>query len=288
MAFNYFNNNSLIGKKSSSRHIEDLDSNRNFQDAIFLKSQGFTGNQGITMYTNSVNKDMRGLTSALTIPAGYNPHTSGSALTISLSGYGGNGSRYDWVDWGGDWFDGWGNFYIFNPATNIGSAIYISTEDGSDGVFYTETQTHHSKTFQIIHGWATQGIFKLDVACTSDATFSFAVGHYGNLGADSSTQQANRTHSASWGTLHYTFTSQNNTSEFFYVHAIPKLIADNNALNPNTSGAFFDHYPNDKLAVYAGPFTHGFTFYYIKGSNNSTGANYDWVANDIAVSGSYY
>ncbi len=286
MAFNYFNNNSIIGKKSSSRQIEDLDTARNFQDEIFLKSQGSTSNVGIN--TLSVNKDMIFTTGNIVVPAGYNPHTSGSALTVSKSGYGGNGNSYRWNDWGDDYFDRWGDFYIFNPATNIGSSIYFSTDDGPDGTFYTETQTHHSKTFQIIHGWATQGIFKLDVACTSDETFSFAVGHYGNLGSDSATQQTNRTYSASWGTLHYTFTSQGNVREYFYVHAIPKLITDNNALNPNTSGAFFDHYGNDNLAVYAGPFTHGFTFYYIKGSNSSTGANYTWVANDIAPSATYF
>ena len=288
MAFNYFNNNSLIGKKSGARRIEDLDTARNFEGEIYLKSQGLTGNQGITVNTVSVSKDMNASSQTLTVPAGYNPHTSGSSIGIQVSGYGGNNARYYWNDWGGDWFDQWGNFYIFNPATNVGSAIYFSNDDGPDGTFYTETQTHHSKTFQIIHGWATQGIFKLDVACTSDETFSFAVGHYGNLGSDSGTQLYIRTYSASWGTLHYVHTNQSNVREYFYVHAIPKLIADNNTLNPNTTGAFFGKYGNDNLAVYAGPFTHGFTFYYIKGSNSSTGANYEWGANDIAPSGEYF
>ena len=245
----------------------------------FLKSQGLTGAQGFTLNTNTVTKDMASQ-SSLSIPSGFNPYT-GNSLSPS-------GTRYAWNDWGGDWFDRWGSFYIFNPANYAASYISFANRNGGDGTFYTETQTHHSKTFQIIHGWAAQGIFKLDVACTSDETFSFVVGHYGNLGSDSSTQQVNRTYNASWGTLHYTYTSQNNNSEYFYVHAIPKKVVDNDALNPNTSGAFFDHYGNDNLAVYAGPFTHGFTFYYIKGSNSSTGAMYDWVANDIAESTDYF
>ena len=262
----------------------------------FLKSQGLTGAQGFTLNTAIVSKDMSASTNSGQIPAGYNPRPN-FVLTPNNSSL--LNARRRWGDWGSDIFDNWGDFYIYNPADQ--TADYIALGDinasptrlnGGDGTFYTETLAHHGKSFKVVHGWATQGIFKLDIACTSDETFQFAIGHYGNMGSDSNTANFDRTHSASWGTLHYNHNNQTRNAtdiqEFFYCHVIPKKKADNDTFSIDSTGLFTAVSGNDNLAIWTGAFTHGFTCYYVKGSNNSTGSMANWVANDIAISNTYY
>lgn len=256
--------------------------------AQFLKSQGLTGTQGFTLNTLSVdlNRAMRLLTTTQQIPSGFNPKSPAGILTPSNSSF----NRATWMDWGNDFFDDWGDWYIFNPADQ--TASYIGFTDpaninGADGTFFTETQTHHGKTFKIVHGYAAQGIFKLDIACTSDTTFQFALGHYGNMGSDGGTNNSDLTHTASWGTLYYNFNTDLG-AENFYTHVIPKKQTDNDSINVDTTGLFTAIFSSDRLAIWTGYFTHGFTCYYIKGSNNSTGSMANWVANDIALSATYY
>ena len=251
----------------------------------FLKSRGLTGTQGFTMRTLSVTKDMQSATTGINIPNGYSPR-SGAILTPARISY-----RHYWTDWGGDYFDNWGNFYLFNPADNTGSNITFSTStiNKADGTINTIDQNHFSQTFKVEHGWVAQGIFKLDVACTSSETFSFAMGTYGNMGSDSQTSNIDRTYtSPSWGTLHYNYNSQSGSREYFYTHVIPKKKADNDTFNIDSTGLFTAVSGNDNLAIWTGAFTHGFTWYFIKGSNSTTGAMYDWVANDIALSDTYH
>lgn len=243
----------------------------------YLRSRGLTGNQGYTMYVTTPTKDMN-TTSSQSIPSGYNP--SSGALTPS-------GTRYYWGDWGGDWFDAWGDFYIYNPATGSASYISFSSMNGADGTVYTETQTHHSKTFTVKHGWVVNGIFKLDVEC-SDTNFQFSIGAYGNMGSDGSTQNTDRQYSASWGTLSYNYNSQGNSSEYFYSHFIPKVKTFNDGITLS-SGNFTSNFrtainSTDNLALWSDTLTVGATMYFVKGSNSSSGAMYDWVANDIAIS----
>ena len=245
--------------------------------ATLLLSKDLTGTQGFTMNTLVPTKDMTS-SSARLIPTLYNP--SGGNLTPS-------GSRYYWNDWGGDWFDGWGDFYIYNPATTSASYIqFNSIINGSDGVVYTETQTHHSKTFTIKHGWVAQGIFKLDVQC-SDDTFNFSIGMYGNMGSDGSTINEDRQYVASWGNLSYNFNSQLNVNETFFTHFIPKLKSFNDGItlssNNFTANLNTGISGSDNLAIWSSTLQVGATMYFVKGSNNSTGAMYNWVANDIEV-----
>jgi len=242
-----------------------------------LRSRNLTGNQLYTMYTTTPTKDME-IRSTQYIPSGYNP--SSGNLTPS-------GTSYAWRDWGGDIFDYWGYFYIYDPATNTASYISFSDIDGPDEVVYTETQTHFSKSFTIKHGWVAQGIFKLDIEC-DDSTFQFSIGAYGNMGSDSLTQNTDRQYSASWGTLSYNYNSQSNSSEFFYSHFIPKLKSFNDGITLS-SGNFTSNFrtairPNDELGLWSDTLTVGATMYFVKGSDSSTGAMYDWVANDIELS----
>ncbi len=242
-----------------------------------LRSKGLTGNQGFTMNVLTHNKDMTSLTATLSIPAGFNP--SPGILQPA-------GTRYYWSDWGGDIFDSWGNFYIYDPISGTASLITFSSLNGLDGTVYTESQTHHGKTFTIKHGWVTQGIFKLDVEC-EDVTFNFSIGMYGNMGSDSNTQNSDRTYSASWGNLNYNYNSQLNTSEFFFTHFIPKIKSFNDGITNSgsnfTTNFFTSVSGSDNLAQWSDPLIVGATMYFVKGSNSTTGANYDWVANDIEI-----
>lgn len=243
--------------------------------AFLLVSKGLTGSQGYTMNTLVPSKDMRQQSLVRPIPSGYNP--SSGSLTPS-------GNRYYWFDWSNDYFDGWGEFYIYNPSTNSATYISFASMNGPDGTVYTETQTHHSKTFTIKHGWVAQGIFKLDVQC-SDTSFEFSIGAYGNMGSDLSTQNTDRQYSASWGTLSYNYNSESNIRKWFYSHCIPKVKAFNDGITLS-NGTFTSNfktsvYNTDYLALWTDTLTVGATFYFVKGSNSSSGAMYDWVANDI-------
>ena len=260
--------------------VADTSSGATEPTNTFLISKNLTGTQGYTMYTNTVTKDMA-TSSARTIPVGYNPRTGNSLLPT--------GSRSQWSDWGGDWFDSWGDWYVYNPTSQTAQYIVFTNKNGADGTIYTETQTIHSKTFQIKHGYVAQGIFKLDVACTSDDAFEFAVGMYGNMGSDGSTQNQDHTYTnPSWGTLHYNRNSQSTTGEWFYTHIIPKNKADNDTFAIDTTGMFTSVQGNDYLCIWTAPFTHGFTMYFVKGSNITTGAMYNWIANDIETNPSTY
>ena len=103
------------------------------------------------------------------------------------------------------------------------------------------------------------------------------------MGSDNATQNVDRTSTQSWGTLNYNYNSQNNSSEFFYTHIIPRRKAVNDAISIDTTGMFTAVSGNDNLAIWTGPLTHGVTCYFVKGSNSSTGANYDYIGNDIEI-----
>tara|TARA_X000001382_G_C3142589_1_gene170105 strand:- start:252 stop:1076 length:825 start_codon:yes stop_codon:yes gene_type:complete len=242
----------------------------------FANTEYLVSNNSYSGAALSATKDMTN-SSSRSINAGYNPYT-GNALTP-------NGTRYYWSDWSNDVFDGWGDFNIFNPATNTAEYISFATQNGPDGTIYSETQTKHSKTFEIKHGWVAQGVFKLDVACT-DPSFTFWISHWGNMGSDGSTVNTNNTYtSASWGYLYWNYNQQSgSSSEVFSTYAIPKVVSINNSGSWNSSIFFSGISGNDNLALWYGPLTHGATFYYAKSSNVSSN-----VANDIVkTTGSWY
>ena len=238
----------------------------------YLQSKGLTGSQGYTLYTNSVYKDMNSSTGRA-IPSGFNP--KGGSLTPT-------GTRYYWDDWGGDWFDHWGDFYIYSPVHGTASYIGFSNRNGSDGVIYEESQTHHSKSFTIKHGWTTQGIFKLDVEC-SDPLFNFSVGTWGNLGSDGSTQVTHSQRNESWGSMKVVRTSQGGSNEFFTTNIILKNTTDN---TNKTSSIWHGISGSDNLAIYTPTITAGVLMYFVKGntSNFWNASMYHWVSNDIQQS----
>ena len=252
-----------------------------------LLSKGLTGTQGFTFFnsSNPVTKDMTS-GGAQAIPSSSNP--SSSSLTPS-------GTGFFWNDWTNDIFDSWGYWYIYNPASGNASYIQFGTLNGSDGTVYTETQTHHSKTFTIKHGWVASGIFKLDIEC-DDPTFQFAIGSYGNMGSDSTTFNEDRQYTASWGTLNYNFNGDHPTTatDPIFSFFIPKETVFNEGItlsgNNFTSNWTTLVVDNDKMGHFSSTLKLGAILYYVKAGNTSfPQANFsmaEWVANDINITGS--
>lgn len=87
-----------------------------------------------------------------------------------------------WVDGGENTFDNYGYFKIANTDKTIQTNIPFTTRNGADGVLYTETLTHDSVTWEIIHGWITSGIFVIKVKQSTGTQTSFKLLWNGNLG----------------------------------------------------------------------------------------------------------
>lgn len=251
----------------------------------FHSSKGLTGAQGFTLRTRFVAKDMS--TGAVTaIPSGANPKNPAGTMNAPT------GQVHTWSDWSSDIFDTWGRWYIYDTSTGLAEHIQFGTQNGPDGTVYTETQTHHSKTFTIIHGYVVEGIFKLDVEC-SDDTFQFSIGMYGNMGSDGGTTNSDHQYTASWGKLSYNFNRDATTSDPLFIHFIPKEVAFNAGitlsgtnfttnLNTGTVGA------TDNMYVWSDPLKIGAIMYFVKSLPASTHtltieerSMAEWVANDI-------
>ena len=252
-----------------------------------LSSKGLTGAQGFTLRTRFISKDMS--TGAVTaIPSGANPKNPAGTMNAPT------GQVHTWSDWSSDIFDTWGRWYIYDTSTGLAEHIQFGTQNGPDGTVYTETQTHHSKTFTIIHGYVVEGIFKLDVEC-SDDTFQFSIGMYGNMGSDGGTTNSDHQYTASWGKLSYNFNRDASTSDPLFIHFIPKEVAFNAGitlsgtnfttnLNTGTVGA------TDNMYVWSDPLKIGAIMYFVK-ALPAVGADAsltieersmaEWVANDI-------
>ena len=73
-----------------------------------IVSKGLTGTQGFTV-GGTITKDMN-VTGIDSLPSDYAPNNIGLSQNEYQASY--------WSDWGGDIFDDWGFFYIFNVETN--------------------------------------------------------------------------------------------------------------------------------------------------------------------------
>tara|TARA_R110001632_G_scaffold122935_3_gene235646 strand:+ start:1138 stop:3429 length:2292 start_codon:yes stop_codon:yes gene_type:complete len=254
-------------------------------------SKGLTGAQGFTLRTRFVAKDMNTGADTTVIPSGANPKNPAGNMTGSTLP---TGTVHRWADWNSDIFDNWGRWYIYDTSTGSASYIQFGTLNGADGTVYTETQTHHSKTFTIIHGWVVEGIFKLDVEC-SDDTFQFSIGMYGNMGADGGNTNSDHQYTASWGKLSYNFNRDGAISDPLFIHFIPKQVTFNAGIT--LSGTNFTTNLNtgtvsttDNMYVWSDPLEIGAIMYFVKalpavGADASLTIEQrsmaEWVANDI-------
>ena len=274
MTFNYSYYNSYSGSDTAAMQDSSMGIKKVLHgfpkvDFLITKKGTSIGSTGI-----SVNKDMSRQTSSFAIPSGAEP--TGSGLTPT-------GSRWEWSDWSSDVFDGWGRQYIYNPSTNLAEWVPLNQPmNSSDGVVYEETANLLSKSWRIRHGWVGQGIFRLDISCTSDPSFVFTIGHYGNMGSDGS-QAVNRyTTNFSWGDLFWISNQQyGSSSEVFSLYGVCRN-KEQNTGTWNSSRFYHGISGSDNLYHYLKDITHGATFYYAKSLNVAS-----IVGSDIEISGNY-
>lgn len=185
-------------------------------------------------------------------------------------------TRSYWADWGNDIFDGWGYFYIYDPAVGNYYSIVLENINNANGVIATETFTFNNRVFTIKHGHAVDGIYKMDVSVNDGNLFVF--GTDGNMGSDLNTSNSNLTHNYSVNEkqykLFYNYNRQSDRlAESLYSYFVPyQESLSQEVAKPYTSYS----YSTDNLAIYTNPIRYGVTAYFAKQNDVKL-----WVANDI-------
>jgi hypothetical protein len=183
-------------------------------------------------------------------------------------------NTYEWSDWGEDIFDGWGNFYLYDPAANNYLGLQFTNINLPDGEFSTQNFSFNGRTFTITQGYPVQGIFKFEIRVDDDQPFIFGEG--GNMGSDSSTANVDLSYNYTLDginlTLWYNENYQtNNTNERLYSYFVPFVI-DENATKTYTDVLV----GSDNLYLYSIECTHGLTVYHSKQFDTK-----EWVVYDL-------
>lgn len=219
----------------------------------------------------SVTKDMSSITRPSNTRIIY-PGTTAPPLVTS---------QY-WQDWAGDIFDGWGYFYLYNPATDAYFSPILSPVNTADGVITTQTFTAFGRTFTIKHGYPVQGIFKFDISVADGDTFQF--GAYGDMGSDSNTVNTDLTQAYTLGgdsyNLYYNKNAQGTTAEVFYSYVVPYEETKNNSITYTklSSGPGIHSGPLEVLSLYTVAVKYGVTVYFAKANDVK-----NWVINDLQI-----
>jgi hypothetical protein len=227
---------------------------------LFIVSAGNTTTGGFQVGA-SITKDMNGPTSR-SYTLGQVP---GAAVTLSAD---------FWNDWGQDIFDGWGYYYLYDPAQNNYLGLSFNPRNQADGVFSTQVFTLNSRTFTVKQGYPVQGIFKFEIRCNDDLPFVFGEG--GNMGSNGSTANNDLTFAYNLGgfdlTLFYNENFQTNvTTERFYSYFVPFSVGQNSAKTYTDvlTGS-------ENLFLYSVQCTNGLTVYHSKQFDVK-----NWVVNDL-------
>jgi hypothetical protein len=184
-----------------------------------------------------------------------------------------------WQDWGGDVFDGWGNFFFYNVLSEQYYFPLINPQNEPNGQLFNQTFNVFDKTFSMIQGFPVRGIFKFDIS-VNDPNYLFRFGMYGNFGSDSNSQDELLTYPYSLNgkqlTLYYLYHRDTNIdTETVYVYFIPKLVSQNN------SQTFFvgdDIVTVDHNSCISVPVSYGVIVYISRGNDVR-----DWVINDLGI-----
>ena len=183
-------------------------------------------------------------------------------------------NTYEWSDWGDDIFDGWGNFYLYDPTANNYLGLQFTNINLPDGQFSTQNFSFNGRTFTITQGYPVQGIFKFEIRVNDDQPFVFGEG--GNMGSDSSTSNIDQTYNYTLDgvnlTLWYNENFQtNNVNERFYSYFVP-FVVDENGSKTYTDVLV----GSDNLYLYSVQCTHGLTVYHSKEYDTK-----QWVVYDL-------
>jgi hypothetical protein len=232
-------------------------------EKLFLLSNEYLGNQGLIV-GNPVNKNMASATR--TTAAAYVP---GPEQLRTLRSY--------WQSWGDDIFNGWGFFYIYNPATGKYLSPVLQQINQADGIISTETFTLDGRVFTIKHGYPAQGIYRINVTVNDNLDFIF--GMDGNMGSNGSTSNMNLSQQYQKAgqnlTLHYNYNVQASVpSEKFYTYFVPYEQEKNMSTRPYLRFI----YNTDNLAMYSTPVKNGINVYFAKQNDVK-----NWVINDLQL-----
>jgi len=183
-------------------------------------------------------------------------------------------NTYEWSDWGDDIFDGWGNFYLYDPTANNYLGLQFTNINLPDGQFSTQNFSFNGRTFTITQGYPVQGIYKFEIRVNDDQPFVFGEG--GNMGSDSSTSNIDQTYNYTLNgvnlTLWYNENFQtSNPDERFYSYFIP-FVVDENGSKTYTDVLV----SSDDLYLYSIQCTNGITVYHSKEFDTK-----EWVVYDL-------
>ena len=183
-------------------------------------------------------------------------------------------NTWRWNDWGGDIFDGWGSFYLYDGTTAIALApnqsanytylnLIADINAAAENNYYKFQIDLNSETYEVTWAWRDSGTFFMQVFCISTPTKAFYVGGGGNMGSDSSTNSNTLSYVANitgvgTRTIEYIENFQtSSTTEKFYVHGFPMNdVGATWGLNRYLS-------PNDNLYFWTGLWQ-GCTLYFHK------------------------
>lgn len=229
----------------------------------YITSKNNLSDGGYTVGT-SVNK-----TTATANKTTLSIHAPGPSFTLS---------RKYWTDWGDDIFDGWGFFYLYDPAYNNYLALNMANMQEADGVISQDQFIFNGKTYTVKYGYPVQGIFKIDVKADNH-TDDFVIGFDGNLGSNGSTinsilSQSYTLEGQSFK-LYYNYNIQSTVpAEKFYTYFVPRE-ADQ---NKNVTSYTRILYDIDNLSLYSVPVKSGITVYVAKQTDVK-----NWVINDLQL-----
>jgi hypothetical protein len=239
----------------------------------YIVSKNLTGSQGLTVGA-TITKDMNtgnvpaAIIGDYTFPGTVSPPTS---------------SVQFWSDWAGDIFDGWGYFYLYNPATNAYFSPILTPINQADGVITNQLVTAFGRTFTITHGYVAQGIFKYTITAADSSEFIF--GAFGDMGSDGNTQNTNLSSSYSLEgenfTLYYNRNTDGGATERFYTYIIPFEASKNKnfiTYVKRNAGPGVNNGALEVYSFYTVNVTGGVNVYFSKTNDVK-----DWVINDLKL-----
>ncbi len=253
---------------------------------------------GLTANTDSVYRQGTGVDKDCSLQMNDELISSLAPNNVAVSS--GTFSCMQWDDWDDDIFDDFGNFYIFNPATNeyYFLTLNIDQMNGNDRDIFTEEFNAFEQTFSATYGYLTRGVFRLQIRCYN-YDFNFIVGFYGDMGSDGSTvntdQQSNFTLGSTNLTLYYNRNvEEDDEIERFFTYVIP-MDPSQNETRPYTK--LIDPDESDELSIYTNEIHWGVNLYFSKtndvrqvvkadlqfGEGDIYGGNIEYDGSDIPI-----
>jgi hypothetical protein len=249
-------------------------------NSLFIDENDEPSEEQIT-FTTDIFPDMAPFSGNIVSPLFDTVDDNGDPISYYEASY--------WNDWGGDIFDDFGYFYLYDIETSKYYFLVLNPQNTDDGIINTQIFNAFGRQFTVKHGYPVQGIFKLDISVNDNKPFKF--GEYGNMGSDGNTfsfdLSQNYTKNSQNLTLYYHKNSDSLTSsnETFYSYFIPRLVSQNAS---KTYDAYYEQnyvsstqtFKNDdELSLMSKNVNYGLLVYHSKTNDVK-----NWVINDLNLS----